>query len=112
MKVLIVEPNDELCDLLISVIEEAGHECVRAEDLSKAELLIKNSTLEAAIVDLDFSSHKSIAAAKSFAESLPKSLRCCFMTRFSLYRSASAELGSYPILQKPFLIDDLVRLIS
>jgi CheY-like chemotaxis protein len=54
-KVLIVEDNDELCDLLSFHISELGPEVITANDISTAQALIESHDhFDAILIDLHF----------------------------------------------------------
>jgi two-component system cell cycle response regulator CpdR len=114
MRVLIVDDNEALLDLLFEIFSHYGHEAVCARSREIALEKLSKGVFDAALVDIWMSERaEGIALAKEIEELFPR----LPVTYMSGYAEASLskflpEAEHRRVLQKPFRAAELLKFLQ
>jgi DNA-binding response OmpR family regulator len=116
VKILCIDDDPAILELLQAVLSTEGHEVIRAENGAEALQLVMSSDLDLAIVDMklpDLSGAEIVRAAKAMAPGLPTLGISAATDAATEAEALDAGVGRF--LRKPFAVGDLlaeVRLIE
>ena len=112
-RVLVVDDNQDLCQLLSEILEEAGYNVGIACDGRAALDKIKKERHDVMILDYKLSGISGLTVLKKTRQIRP-SLRTIMISAYGneSVRSRAEELGAYDFIDKPFDIDRLVRVVK
>lgn len=108
--ILIVDDNEDLLKLLTTVMQHENWEILTATSAERALRIAGQRNINVALVDYMLPDQDGLALGRQLKARKPK-LQLLLMTGGDLYAGEkSADLGA-PVIQKPFLMDDLLALI-
>ena len=112
LRILVVDDENVVRDSLSSWFEEDGHTVQSAADACEALRLLKESTWDAALVDIKMPGMDGLELLRRTREAAP-STRVIIMTAFASVDTAVQALkdGAYDYVTKPFDPEQLTHLI-
>jgi CheY-like chemotaxis protein len=115
LRVLVVDDEPEVADMLRETLEQAGYEVATAESGAVALELLAEARFDAIVSDMRMPDMDGVALWQAVHERLPAlSRRMLFVTGDTLSPSARSFLdeGRCPSLDKPFSRADLLQRVS
>jgi len=108
-KVLIIDDEEMMRNLLISLFSEHGHNCETAQDGIEALEKIKKNSFDAVVTDIAMPHMDGITLTKELAK-LNSNLPIMIMTGYADEHSAklAIEAGAQEFIKKPFSIDEFI----
>lgn len=112
-KLLIVDDDDEIRDVISTKLELHGAQCDEAEDGNKAFDKIKENTYDCVISDVRMPNASGIDLANMIRDYDGKSPNFIMMSAFTDLNNDSAKsLGALGLFMKPDDLDKLISLIE
>lgn len=112
-KLLIVDDDDEIRDVILTKLELHGAQCDEAEDGNIAFEKIKENTYDCVISDVRMPNASGIDLANMIREYDGKSPNFIMMSAFTDLNNESAKsLGALGLFMKPDDLDNLIKLIE
>ncbi|MBF0344404.1 MAG: sigma-54-dependent Fis family transcriptional regulator [Nitrospirae bacterium] len=110
-KILVVEDEKSMNDILMMLLEGEGYEVVSAYDGSQGIDAIKKDIFDIVITDIKMPKQDGFAVLRSVKETSPETI-VLMVTAFGTTEDAidAMKLGAYDYINKPFKIDE-IRLI-
>jgi diguanylate cyclase (GGDEF)-like protein len=108
-KVLIIDDEEMIRNLLVSLFSEHGHNCETAQDGIEALEKIKKNSFDVAVIDIVMAPMDGITLTKELAKLNPN-LPIMIMTGYADEHSAklAIEAGAREFIKKPFSIDEFI----
>lgn len=112
-RILVVDDEKGMRDLLRKVLSKEGYEVISAEDGEEGLNLIKENSFDIVIADLDMPVMNGIEMIKR-AKDFDPNITIIIITAYASIESAveALKLGAYDYLIKPFEIDELKIVIK
>ncbi|MCX7991958.1 MAG: sigma-54 dependent transcriptional regulator, partial [Proteobacteria bacterium] len=112
-KILVVDDEKGMRDLLRKVLSKEGYEVILAEDGEEGLTLIKENAFDIVIADLDMPVMNGIEMIKR-AKDFDPNITIIIITAYASIESAveALKLGAYDYLIKPFEIDELKIIVK
>jgi two-component system OmpR family response regulator len=116
MKVLVIDDNSEITDMLSFYLEEAGYDCKVVNDGREGLQAIKSDDFDLVLLDLampEFSGMDVINSLKS--DNLLEKKNIIILTASALHDEETEALvrdGIRSVLKKPISIDDLTGVLQ
>lgn len=112
-KILAVDDERGMRDLLRKVLSKEGYEVITAEDGEEGLNLIKENSFDIVIADLDMPIMNGIEMIKR-AKDFDPNITIIIITAYASIESAveALKLGAYDYLIKPFEIDELKIIVK
>jgi diguanylate cyclase (GGDEF)-like protein len=109
LKVLIVDDEEGVRNLLLSLLSKWGHECEMAKDGVEALEKIKKSSFDSAVIDIVMPLMDGITLTKELLKSYPY-LPIMIMTGHADEHSAESAIaaGAREFIKKPFSVDEFI----
>ncbi|MDH7481895.1 MAG: response regulator [Armatimonadota bacterium] len=113
-RILVVDDEQKLCDILKDILEIEGYEVEICFDEASAYEKLASNQFDIAIVDVFISNEPSgILLARHIAECYPETsliLMTGFADEADICRAF--EAGAYACITKPFMLDDVLRVVG
>jgi DNA-binding response OmpR family regulator len=109
MRILIVEDEPLVSLQLQTELEELGHRCQAATDVASSWTFLETQSFDIALLDFNLGNETSTAIADFLVD---KEIPFAWMTGYTDSALLPERLRSRPRLSKPFLIDDITRMIT
>src|SRR5215831_15677599 len=111
-KVLVVDDDDSTRSFLRSVLAAEGYECLTANSVASAEMILRQEPVQLALLDLYLGTANGLNVL-DLIKVLQPQCACVIMTAHTSVETVTKSLGSGAIeyLGKPLLIDDLLALV-
>jgi len=111
-RILIVDDDDSTRSLLSSVLAAEGYECLTANSVASADVILRNESIQLALLDLYLGTANGLNVL-DLIKVLQPQCACVIMTAHTSVETVTKSLGSGAIeyLGKPLLIDDLLALV-
>ena len=112
-KILIVDDEEELCNIYKEALEEEGYSITTAQDGKQALAMIKGEHFDLVITDKNMPRMGGVRLLKSIRK-LDPNLKIVLITAFGGKQSYlnAMELGADEFLNKPFRIDEFKKFVS
>jgi two-component system OmpR family response regulator len=110
MKVLVVEDEDYLAELLCRSLTQRGDDCLHAKDARQAEELLKDESIEAVTLDLCMPGRDGLSLLEELASERPQLARQTLVITGSLIDAETVTRVSAcgaGMLAKPFSLEGL-----
>ena len=110
MKILVVEDEGHVADVLCRALEELGNSCVHASDAATATRILEDEPVDAVTLDLSMPGQHGLSWLEEIAENRPELARSTLVITGSyldaplVERLAGCGAG---ILAKPFTLESL-----
>lgn len=114
-KILIVEDNADLCDLLTITIRRLGHEVAIAITGEEAVERASATKPDLILMDIRLPTLNGIEATKQIkADQSTKDIPVVILSAFSMstYGRHAVEAGAVEVLQKPVSVTDIERVLD
>jgi DNA-binding response OmpR family regulator len=112
-RVLLVDDEEELRELISFELQDAGYEVVEAGCGNDAMTLLKTESYDFVISDIRMPRGDGVSLLKWIVSELASRPKVFLMTGFAeVTREQVVELGAEDLLEKPFLVRGLVRSLS
>jgi len=110
--VLVVDDEESTRKFLHSVLTAEGYDCRLADSLEQAEVLLRQSRIDLALVDLYLGTANGLNVLDLLKVIQPQ-CKCVIMTAHATMETVARSLsgGALEYLSKPLLIDDLLVLV-
>ena len=110
--ILIVDDDESTRKLLHSVLTIEGYECQMAENLERAEAVLRQGRIDLALVDLYLGTANGLNVLDLVKVIQPR-CKCVIMTAHATVETVARSLseGALEYLSKPLLIDELLTLV-
>jgi two-component sensor histidine kinase/DNA-binding response OmpR family regulator len=109
MRILIVEDEPLVSLQLQTELEELGHRCQTATDVASSWSLLESQAFDVALLDFNLGNETSTAIADFLVD---KDIPFAWTTGYTDSALLPERLRSRPRISKPFLIDDIHRVIA
>ena len=111
-RILVVDDDDSTRSLLCSVLEAEGYECLTANSVASADVILRQEPIQLALLDLYLGTANGLNVL-DLIKVLQPQCACVIMTAHTSVETVTKSLGSGAIeyLGKPLLIDDLLALV-
>jgi DNA-binding NtrC family response regulator len=111
-RILIVDDDDSTRSLLSSVLIAEGYECLTANSVASADVILRKESIQLALLDLYLGTANGLNVL-DLIKVLQPQCACVIMTAHTSVETVTKSLGSGAIeyLGKPLLIDDLLALV-
>jgi two-component system, NtrC family, response regulator PilR len=112
-QVLIVEDDNELCDLLKIVLDQLDHRYFTANTLTSARELLKSEKIDVMLLDLYLPDGTGIDLLSDLRNSEPPPPPTIVMTAYGNWEThlKAYHLGAFYYLDKPFRVTQLKILV-
>jgi diguanylate cyclase (GGDEF)-like protein len=109
LKILIVDDEETMCSLLVSMLSKRGHECQTAKDGIEALEKIKKGSFDSAVIDVVMPLMDGITLTRELLKLYPN-LPIMIMTGHTDEHSAESAIaaGAQEFIKKPFFIDEFI----
>ena len=109
LKILIVDDEETISSLLVSLLSKHGHECQTARDGMEALEKIKKNSFDSAVIDVVIPLMDGISLTKELLKLYPN-LPVMIMTGHADDHSAESAIGAgaREFIRKPFFIDEFI----
>lgn len=113
MKILVVDDNIEMADLLADVVRYLGHEATAATDGHQALALLAANDFDLAIIDLMMPPPDGLEVARQVRVIRP-TMKLLGVSGIPSLEDAAVQQHLFPlgILHKPFVVDDVRQRIE
>jgi len=110
--VLVVDDEESTRSFLHSVLTLEGYDCQLAESLQGAEILLRQSRIDLALVDLYLGTANGLNVL-DLVKVIQPQCKCVVMTAHATVETVARSLsgGALEYLSKPLLIEDLLALV-
>src|ERR1700744_1553086 len=111
-RILIVDDDESTRSLLSSVLAAEGYECLTANSVASADVILRKESIQLALLDLYLGTANGLNVL-DLIKVLQPQCACVIMTAHTSVETVTKSLGSGAIeyLGKPLLIDDLLNLV-
>ncbi|MGC2695437.1 MAG: sigma-54 dependent transcriptional regulator [Candidatus Angelobacter sp.] len=111
-RILIVDDDDSTRSLLSSILAAEGYECLTANSVVSADVILRQEPVQLALLDLYLGTTNGLNVL-DLIKVLQPQCACVIMTAHTSIETVTQSLGSGAIeyLGKPLLIDDLLALV-
>ncbi len=111
-RILVVDDDDSTRSLLSSVLAAEGYECLTANSVASADVILRQEPIQLALLDLYLGTANGLNVL-DLIKVLQPQCACVIMTAHTSVETVTKSLGSGAIeyLGKPLLIDDLLALV-
>src|SRR5215467_8508194 len=111
-RILVVDDDDSTRSLLASVLAAEGYECLTANSVATADVILRQEPVQLALLDLYLGTANGLNVL-DLIKVLQPQCACVIMTAHTSVETVTKSLGSGAIeyLGKPLLIDDLLALV-
>ena len=114
-KILVLEDDADIANLIESTLKGVGHEVVKAPNVSRAMTVVRQEDISAAIVDLmmpivDGYQFCTWARRRSKTANLPIIIVTAHEERYG--RERAEGLGIKYFIPKPFEVQDLLKAVA
>jgi len=111
-RILVVDDDDSTRSLLSSVLAAEGYECLTANSVASADVILRQEPVQLALLDLYLGTANGLNVL-DLIKVLQPQCACVIMTAHTSVETVTKSLGSGAIeyLGKPLLIDDLLTLV-
>src|SRR5690349_24408953 len=111
-RILVVDDDDSTRSLLSSVLAAEGYECLTANSVASADVILRQEPVQLALLDLYLGTANGLNVL-DLIKVLQPQCACVIMTAHTSVETVTKSLGSGAIedLGKPLLIDDLLALV-
>jgi CheY-like chemotaxis protein len=108
--VLIVDDNRDLLRFLARVIEDTGWEIVTAESAEEATMKTQSRHIDVALLDYMLPDQNGLSLGLVIKERFPDA-QVLIMSggRISLHEEEICQHKGFPVIEKPFLVDDILE---
>jgi DNA-binding response OmpR family regulator len=113
MRVLVIEDNSQLRDLVRVALEGAGHEVVTATHGAEGLARLNGQAVDTVVTDLFMPEMDGIEVIAALRRRFPGVRIVAMSGRPGVdYLAVAKELGAARILRKPFAMDELVNAVE
>lgn len=115
-RILVIDDNQDLRDLMKVLLEQAGYEVELAEDGQAGLAAQRAQTADVVITDIFMPNQDGIETIAQFREEFP-AIKLIVMSgdgklvKHSPHFLTAREMGAHGVLSKPFDEDELLRVI-
>src|SRR5580765_2916414 len=111
-RILLVDDDDSTRSLLSSVLAAEGYECLTANSVASADVILRQEPVQLALLDLYLGTANGLNVLDLIKVMQPQ-CACVIMTAHTSVETVTKSLGSGAIeyLGKPLLIDDLLGVV-
>src|SRR5258707_11303926 len=111
-RILIVDDDDSSRSLVSSILTAEGYECLTANSVASADVVLRQEPVQLALLDLYLGTANGLNVL-DLIKVLQPQCACVIMTAHTSVETVTKSLGSGAIeyLGKPLLIDDLLTLV-
>src|ERR1041385_387126 len=111
-RVLVVDDDDSTRSLLSSVLAAEGYECLTANSVASADVILRQEPVQLALLDLYLGTANGLNVL-DLIKVLQPQCACVIMTAHTSVETVTKSIGSGAIeyLGKRLLIDDLLALV-
>src|ERR1700761_2985176 len=111
-RILVVDDDDSTRSLLSSVLAAEGYECLTANSVASADVILRQEPVQLALLDLYLGTANGLNVLDMIKVLQPQ-CACVIMTAHTSVETVTKSLGSGAIeyLSKPLMIDDLLTLV-
>src|SRR5690242_19611359 len=111
-RVLVVDDDDSTRSLLSSVLAAEGYECLTANSVATADVILRQEPVQLALLDLYLGTANGLNVL-DLIKVLQPQCACVIMTAHTSIETVTQSIGSGAIeyLGKPLLIDDLLAVV-
>ena len=112
LSVLVVDDEESTRKFLHAVLTAEGHDCQLADNLKRAEGLLRQNKIDLALVDLYLGTENGLNVLDLLKVIQPQ-CKCVVMTAHTSLETVTQSLGGGALeyLNKPLLIEDLLALL-
>ena len=110
MKILVVEDEVYVADLICTILEELGHSCLLAQNAGEADDLLRRRTVEGITLDLGMPGRNGMDWLRAMAATRPDlARRTLVITGMPLEAQTRQRIEGFGagFLAKPFTVDEL-----
>jgi DNA-binding NtrC family response regulator len=113
LSVLVVDDDESTRKFLHSVLTAEGHDCHLADNLTRAEVLLRQNKIDLALVDLYLGTENGLNVLDLLKVIQPQ-CKCVMMTAHASLETVTQSLGGGALeyLSKPLLIDNLLAVLA
>lgn len=111
--ILVVDDNEDMCNVISDALKEEGCMVTISHDGADAVEVIRNSHYNSVILDyrlFDKNGLEVLEEIRKFAPSLAVVMISAYGNEY--IKARAHELGVYRFFDKPFDLDDLVRVVK
>lgn len=113
MKVLVIEDNADLRNLVRLALEGAGHEVLTATQGQEGLAYLNGHPVDAVVTDLFMPEMDGIEVIAALGRQFPGVKIVAMSGRAGVdYLAVAKELGAARILRKPFIMDELLSAVA
>ena len=111
-RILIVDDDESTRNFLSSVLTAEGYECLTANSVSSAEVILRQEPVQLAFIDLYLGTANGLNVL-DIIKVLQPQCACVIMTAHTSVETVTKSLGSGALeyMGKPLLIDDLLAVV-
>src|SRR5215469_8796393 len=111
-RILIVDDDESTRNFLSSVLTAEGYECLTANNVSSAEVILRQEPVQLAFIDLYLGTANGLNVL-DIIKVLQPQCACVIMTAHTSVETVTKSLGSGALeyMGKPLLIDDLLAVV-
>ena len=112
-RILIVDDEKSILDILTILLKGSGHEVVQASDGEEAVTILEDQSFDLLMTDMNMQGMNGVTLSRNVSESGRK-MPIIMMTAFATVESASEvmEIGIFDYIRKPFKIDELQAVVN
>ncbi|OGF44463.1 MAG: hypothetical protein A2231_10550 [Candidatus Firestonebacteria bacterium RIFOXYA2_FULL_40_8] len=113
IKVLVVEDDDLMLNMLLGKLQKAGFFVTAAGDGLEGLVKSKEDDFSLALIDLNLPKLDGVALLSKIKETLPDMV-CIMMTGYGTVETAvsAMKLGAFDYVTKPFIFEELLRIMN
>ena len=113
MRVLVIEDNGDLRDLVRLALESAGHQVLTAKQGLEGLACLNGHPVDLVVTDLFMPEMDGIEVIAALRRQFPGVKIVAMSGRPGVdYLAVAKELGAARILRKPFVMDDLLQAVE
>src|SRR6266849_3567758 len=111
-RILVVDDDDSTRSLLSSVLAAEGYECLTANSVASADVILRQEPVQLALLDLYLGTANGLNVL-DLIKVLQPHCACVMMTAHPSVETVTRSIGSGALeyLSKPLLIDDLLAVV-
>jgi DNA-binding NtrC family response regulator len=112
-RLLVVDDEDDLRDLLKTVLTKTGYEIRTASDGEEAIRILKTNEFDVALLDIQMPKVTGLQVLKHINQHSPKT-RAIILTGYADLKNAmeAREFGAKDFISKPYRLDDILSTIE
>jgi CheY-like chemotaxis protein len=112
-RILVVDDEPAIRQLLRTVLEEAGYEVMEAGNGEEAVRLAGGTSIDLVVTDLVMPDKEGIELIQYFRKSLPDVKMIALSgVGYSQYLRMAQMLGAHAVFEKPFATEDLLKTVE